>query len=47
MLHLARLSINRPLRPSASAAMIVVSVDRSEQDVVNQDQPQIEALVKR
>ncbi|HYB24637.1 MAG TPA: MMPL family transporter [Solirubrobacteraceae bacterium] len=37
----------RSLRPSASAAMIVVSVDRSEKDVVNQDQPQIEALVKR
>lgn len=37
----------RALRPSATAAMIVVSVDRSEKDVVNQDQPQIEALVKR
>ncbi len=35
------------LRPSASAAMIVVSVDRSEKDVVNYDQPQIERLVAR
>lgn len=33
------------LRPSREAAMIVVSVDRPEADVVNQDQPQIEALV--
>ncbi len=35
------------LRPSANAAMIVVSVDRPEKDVVNTDQPQIEALVAR
>ena len=35
------------LRPSATAAMIVVSVDRSEKDVVNYDQPQIERLVAR
>jgi RND superfamily putative drug exporter len=35
------------LRPSQSAAMIVVSVDRPEKDVVNQDQPQIERLVAR
>jgi X-X-X-Leu-X-X-Gly heptad repeat protein len=35
------------LRPSANAGMIVVSVDRPEKDVVNGDQPQIEALVKR
>ncbi len=35
------------LRPSATAAMIVVSVDRSEKDVVHYDQPQIERLVAR
>jgi len=35
------------LRPSATAGMIVVSVDRPEKDVVNTDQPQIEALVAR
>ncbi|HEX8715214.1 MAG TPA: MMPL family transporter, partial [Solirubrobacteraceae bacterium] len=35
------------LRPSATAAMIVVSVDRSEKTVVEHDQPQIEALVAR
>ncbi len=35
------------LRPSATAAMIVVSVDRSEKDVVDYDQPQIEQLVAR
>jgi RND superfamily putative drug exporter len=35
------------LRPSANAAMIVASVDRPEKDVVNTDQPQIEALVAR
>jgi RND superfamily putative drug exporter len=35
------------LRPSATAAMIVVSVDRPERDVVNSDQPQIERLVAR
>ncbi|MGC2372611.1 MAG: MMPL family transporter, partial [Solirubrobacteraceae bacterium] len=35
------------LRPSATAGMIVVSVDRPEKDVVNTDQPRIEALVAR
>jgi X-X-X-Leu-X-X-Gly heptad repeat protein len=35
------------LRPSANAAMIVVSVDRPEKDAVKYDQPQIEALVAR
>ena len=35
------------LRPSATAAMIVVSVDRPEADVVEQDQPQIERIVAR
>ncbi len=35
------------LRPSADAAMIVVSVDRPEKEVVDYDQPQIEALVAR
>ncbi len=35
------------LRPSATAGMIVVSVDRPEKDVVNTEQPQIEALVAR
>ncbi len=35
------------LRPSATAAMIVVSVDRSEQDATTYDQPQITALVHR
>jgi X-X-X-Leu-X-X-Gly heptad repeat protein len=35
------------LRPSAGAAMIVVSVDRSEKDVIDYDQPQIERLVAR
>lgn len=33
------------LRPSSTAAMIVVSVDKPEKVVVNYDQPQIEALV--
>src|SRR5581483_1390044 len=33
------------LRPSATAAMIVVSVDRSEKYVVKYDQPQIDKLV--
>ena len=33
------------LRPSRTAAMIVVSVDRAEKDVVDYDQPQIERLV--
>jgi len=40
-------SASQGLRPSATAAMIVVSVDRPEKDVVNQDQPQIEQLVAR
>ncbi|HYM54279.1 MAG TPA: MMPL family transporter [Solirubrobacteraceae bacterium] len=35
------------LRPSATAAMIVVSVDRPEKDVVDSDQPQIERLIAR
>jgi len=35
------------LRPSSTAAMIVVSVDKPEKDVINYDQPQIEALVTR
>lgn len=35
------------LRPSPTAAMIVVSVDRPEKTVVDYDQPQIEALVAR
>jgi hypothetical protein len=35
------------LRPKPTAAMIVVSVDRSEKDVVRYDQPQIESLVSR
>lgn len=35
------------LRPSANAAMIVVSVDRPESTVVRYDQPQIERLVAR
>lgn len=35
------------LRPSPGAAMIVVSVDRPERDVVNSDQPAIERLVSR
>lgn len=33
------------LRPSRNAAMILVSVDRSEQHAVNTDQPQIDRLV--
>ncbi|HEY8303469.1 MAG TPA: hypothetical protein VIG42_02655, partial [Solirubrobacteraceae bacterium] len=33
------------LRPSPTAAMIVVSVDKPEKTVVNYDQPQIEAIV--
>jgi RND superfamily putative drug exporter len=36
---------SQELRPSATAAMIVVSVDRPEKDVVDYDQPQIERLV--
>ena len=35
------------LRPRSTAAMIVVSVDRSEKDAVRYDQPQIESLVSR
>lgn len=38
-------SASEGLRPSKTAAMIVVSVDRPERDVVNSDQPQIEKLV--
>jgi uncharacterized membrane protein YdfJ with MMPL/SSD domain len=35
------------LRPKPTAAMIVVSVDRSERNVVRYDEPQIESLVAR
>ena len=35
------------LRPRPTAAMIVVSVDRPEKTVVQQDQPQVERLVSR
>jgi len=35
------------LRPKPTAAMIVVSVDRSEKNVVRYDEPQIERLVAR
>jgi len=35
------------LRPAPTAAMLVVSVDRPERDVVRYDQPQIESLVSR
>jgi X-X-X-Leu-X-X-Gly heptad repeat protein len=35
------------LRPKPTAAMLVVSVDRPEKDVVKYDQPQIEKLVSR
>ena len=35
------------MRPKPTAAMIVVSVDRSEQNVVRYDQPQINSLVAR
>jgi putative drug exporter of the RND superfamily len=35
------------LRPSPTAAMIVASVDRSERNVVQYDQPQIEKLVSK
>jgi putative drug exporter of the RND superfamily len=35
------------LRKSATAAMLVVSVDRSEADAVKYDEPQIEGLVSR
>lgn len=38
-------SASAGLRPSRTAAMIVVSVDRSESNVVRHDQPQIESLV--
>jgi uncharacterized membrane protein YdfJ with MMPL/SSD domain len=34
------------LRPSPTAAMIVVSVDRAEKNVVDHDEPQIERLVR-
>lgn len=33
------------LRPKPTAAMMVVAVDRSEKDVVQYDEPQIESLV--
>ncbi len=35
------------LRPKPTAAMMVVAVDRSEKDVVQYDEPQIESLVAR
>ncbi|HUE26164.1 MAG TPA: MMPL family transporter, partial [Solirubrobacteraceae bacterium] len=35
------------LRPNPGAALIVVSVDRSEKNAVNHDEPQIERLVSR
>ena len=35
------------LRPKPTAAMIVVSVDRSEADAVKYDQPQIDKLSRR
>ena len=38
-------SASAGLRPSPTAAMVVVSVDRTETDVVKYDQPQIEQLV--
>ena len=40
-------SAGAALRPKPTAAMLVVSVDRSEQDAVRYDQPQIESLVAR
>ena len=40
-------SASASLRPRPDAAMIVVSVDRSERDAVRYDQPQIESLVAR
>ena len=40
-------SASATLRPKPTAAMIVVSVDRPERDVVKYDEPQIESLVSR
>ena len=40
-------SASAGLRPSATAAMIVVSVDRTEKDAVKYAQPQINAVVSR
>jgi len=40
-------SVTMELRKSATAAMLVVSVDRSEADAVKYDEPQIESLVSR
>ncbi len=40
-------SASAGLRPKPTAAMIIVSVDRSEKDAVKYDQPQIESLVAR
>jgi uncharacterized membrane protein YdfJ with MMPL/SSD domain len=40
-------SASAGLRPKPNAAMMVVSVDRREKDVVQYDQPQIERLVSR
>jgi putative drug exporter of the RND superfamily len=40
-------SASAGLRPTPTAAMIVVSVDRSESNVIRHDEPQIQALVAR
>jgi RND superfamily putative drug exporter len=40
-------SASATLRPNPNAAMLVVSVDRPEKDVVKTDQPQIEKLVAK
>jgi RND superfamily putative drug exporter len=40
-------TVSAQLRHSATAALIIVSVDRSEKDAVRWDQPQIESLVSR
>jgi RND superfamily putative drug exporter len=40
-------SASAGLRPTPTAAMIVVSVDRTERDVVSHDQPQIQRIVGR
>jgi putative drug exporter of the RND superfamily len=40
-------TVSAQLRRSATAAMIIVSIDRSERNAVRYDQPQIESLVSR
>jgi X-X-X-Leu-X-X-Gly heptad repeat protein len=40
-------AVTSELRPSATAAMIVASIDRSEKDVVRYDEPQVERLVSQ